>query len=186
MGDREQSEGPHGFGWIYDWLSQNLDPVTNPRRDGRGSGVDAPVPIRLEVIDVQFMIAETLQGWMEATIEYVPHAQLHGPKVLSAGSITRWLLTHVATVEGADFAGDVVDELDELCGEAHRCAPWRPQNQVLSGVPCPWCHAPALRIRGGEIDVTCGHCGAWIDHKRYAMWAGYLRTLYSTDRKART
>jgi hypothetical protein len=175
LGARESPEGPHGFAWIYDWLSENLDPITRPGGDTiRGGGDEAPVPIRLEVLDCQFLITETLRGWMEAAIESVPHACLSGPETMSAGSVTRWMLAHLTILETGSFAADLVSELDEMAGEAHRCAPWRPAPRILSGVVCPWCHVPALRIPGGEVDVRCGHCGACIDRQQYQMWARYL------------
>lgn len=175
LGDRESAEGPHGFAWIYEHLGDHLDPIVRGfSGSNRGGGDQAPVPIRLEILDLQFTISELLKLWMDAVIESVPHARLTGPKILTAGAIARWLLAHVTTLEASDFIADMVSELDELAGEAHRCAPWRAGAKVLSGVPCPWCHVTALRIPGGEIDVRCGHCGAWIDHKRYTMWAQYL------------
>lgn len=186
LGAREAPDGPHGFPWIYDWLGENLDPSTRPKgSDGRGGRHGPPDPIRIEVLDVQALIGESLRGWMEAVIRSVPHARLTGPKQLSVASISSWLLAQIAVVEAAPFVDDVVTTLDEIGGEAHRCAPWRPANHILHGVPCPWCLTHALRIRGGEIDVTCGHCGAWIPHARYRMWETYLADSVSQDARKR-
>ncbi|MEU4511703.1 hypothetical protein AB0G05_19605 [Nonomuraea wenchangensis] len=140
------------------WLGHHIAP-------GSGGGVkvsgsrEAPVPIRLEVIDHAAHVRHVLQSWAWLIAE---HRGLVYPERVTVEELASWLGRHVGWVAGQGWIADMCDELAGLRRTAHALAPWQVHVQQLVG-PCLNCELRALIRVAGETYIECdlrvGGCG---------------------------
>ncbi|MFI6909732.1 hypothetical protein ACIBKY_51315 [Nonomuraea sp. NPDC050394] len=150
------------------WLGHHLAPGAGAGPKVSGSR-DAPVPVRIDVIDHQARIGDVLKSWVWLIAE---HRGLTYPAVTTVDEVAPWLERHVDWATTRPWIDDMCAELDELRRVAHRLAPWRVHVVELDG-PCPSCDLRALIRTSGETYIECdvrvGGCSAlWTDDEYLA------------------
>jgi hypothetical protein len=126
---------------------------------------DPPAPLNLPHLDLILQIDLSVQGWARI------HAEEHQLTVPT--DPIGHLVTHLASVECAEWIDAAWTELTDLLEHAHSLTPWRPETRRLVA-PCPTCHCQALMVKGGEDHVTCKECGDVLDPARYARYEAAL------------
>jgi hypothetical protein len=153
------------------WLGHHVAPGTGGGVKVSGSR-EAPVPVRLEVIDHAAHLRHVLTSWAWLIAE---HRGLTYLERVTVADLAVWLGRHVAWAAGQGWIGDMCDELAGLRRTAHGLAPWQVQVDYLTG-PCPSCDLRALARVAGETYIECdlrlGGCsGLWTDQEYHRQVA---------------
>jgi hypothetical protein len=152
------------------WLSHHVAPGTGGGVKVSGSR-EAPVPVRLEVIDHAAHMRHLLQSWAWLICE---HRGLVYPERVTVADLSSWLGRHVEWAAGRPWVSDMCEELAGLRRTTHALAPWQVQVDLLLGRARLAICAPWYRWRGRPTSsVTCGSaavapCGRPRNTK--AMW----------------
>ncbi|MFI6179751.1 hypothetical protein ACIA8R_29700 [Nonomuraea sp. NPDC051191] len=132
------------------WLSYHVVPGSGGGPKVSGSR-EAPVPIRLDVLDHVAHIEHILKSWVWLTAE---HRGLLYPTRMSITALALWLGQDLEWPASRPWVGDMCDEFAGLRRTAHALAPWRVQVDYLTG-PCPSCDLRALIQVAGETYIEC-------------------------------
>jgi hypothetical protein len=139
-------------------LLANLD-ITRSRQDKLGAPYDAgrnggetPLPFKIHVSEVVWVLHNTLSVWVQAIDDRVDQG-------MSTADLARWLLAHPSLVRMHPDANQLVDEITDA---VHRCrrAIDRPNDQRLFLGPCGYgnCVEELYGFPWHRVAV-CGVCG---------------------------
>ncbi|WP_155127344.1 hypothetical protein [[Actinomadura] parvosata] len=133
---------------------------------------DAPVPVRLNVLDHVAHIQHILKSWAWLIAQ---QRGLEYPSRMSVTALALWLARDLTWPAGRPWIADMCDELAGLRRTAHGLAPWQVQVDYLTG-PCPSCDLRALARVAGETYIECdlrlGGCSSlWTDQEYHRQVA---------------
>jgi hypothetical protein len=159
------------------WLSHHVAPGAGGGAKVSGSR-DAPIPVRLEVIDHAAHMQHVLKAWAWLIAE---HRGLVYPERANVSDLALWLVRHVGWAAGQGWISDMCEELAGLRRTTHALAPWQVQVDELLG-PCLTCDLRALIQVAGETYIECdlrvGCCGSLWSSEEYG---GHVAELVAAE-----
>lgn len=162
--------------WIYDWLTQNIEPGSVVQSEARKLRVaGSPAPGNIAVWDARELLVDVLRD--TAKHVRVRFKLQRSKKQQNVATMSQFLRAWLEKIEEIDdLAVFVVDAVDSIVTQARRVAPWDAKPRRLEGVPCPECEAQTLVIPPGTVDARCTNreCGYLLKEKDLDFWVHLL------------
>jgi len=154
---------------VYDWLGVCMVSLPASWRTStiRGSLVDAPAPMPLELADARARISDRISFWVQAVLE-AKRPQRPGPAEPTVASAAAWLIRQLGWITRQPAAETFARDLADLHRHAQGSAPWDGVRRDLPGT-CPSCGCQSLSFFGGDSSIRCRirDCAALLSWAQY-------------------